>query len=174
MELSSFPVLARTCAFLVVLGVLGGCAGGVESNAGQGGTWGQSGAGGGAAGSASCNPAATGGSSGSATWSDVKTVVGFYCGGSDCHNSGRTPNLFPDTDTTLYTTLTTYKVAKCGGRVLVKPCAPDDSAFYRAQSDPTTCEMLPQMPFGCGAGSCVQPDDLAMVRQWIAAGAPKN
>ena len=84
------------------------------------------------------------------------------------------PNLFPDNDTTLYNTLTTYKVTKCGGRVLVKPCAPEDSAFYRAQNDPTTCEMLPQMPFGCGGGNCTQPDDLEIVREWIAAGAPKS
>jgi len=161
-------VFLRTVAFLVVLGGLGACAGGVESNPGEGGSSGQSGAG------ASCASAGTGGSSGSATWSDVKTVVGFYCGGTDCHNSGRMPNLFPDNDTTLYNTLTTYKVTKCGGRVLVKPCAPEDSAFYRAQNDPTTCEMLPQMPFGCVTGSCVQPDDLAIVRQWIAAGAPKS
>jgi hypothetical protein len=173
MKLSALPVLARTFTFLVVLGGLGACAGGLESNAGQGGSSGQSGAGGGTGGSASC-AAATGGSVGSATFADVKTVVGFYCGGTDCHNSGRMPNLFPDDDTTLYTTLTTYKVTKCGGRVLVKPCAPDDSAFYRAQRDPTTCEMLPQMPFGCGAGNCTQPDDLELVRQWIAAGAPKS
>ena len=104
----------------------------------------------------------------------MKTVVGFYCGGSGCHNNGQTPDLFPSDDATLYNTLTTYKVAKCGGRVLVKPCAPEDSAFYRAQSDPTTCEMLPQMPFGCGGGNCTQPDDLEIVRQWIAAGAPKS
>jgi hypothetical protein len=34
--------------------------------------------------------------------------------------------------------------------------------------------MLPQMPFGCGGGNCTQPDDLEIVRQWIAAGAPKS
>src|SRR4029079_5011906 len=120
MKLSSLPAVARRFAFLVALGGLGACAGGLESNAGQGGTSGQSGAAGGAAGSASC---ATGGSTGVATWSDVKTVVGFYCGGSGCHNNGQTPDLFPSDDATLYNTLTTYKVAKCGGRVLVKPCA---------------------------------------------------
>ena len=162
MKVSSLSVLARTSALLVVLGGVGACAGGLDSNPGQGGS----------GGGASC--AATGGSAGSATFSDVKTVVGFYCGGSTCHNSGQTPNLFPDSDAALYTTLTTYKVTKCGGRVLVKPCAPEDSAIYRAQSDPTTCEMLPQMPFGCGVGSCTQPDDLEIVRQWIAEGAPKS
>jgi hypothetical protein len=169
MKQSSLSVLVRTFAFVVVLGGVGACAGGLDANPGQGGNSGQSGAGG-----ASCAAAATGGSTGVATWTDVKTVVGFYCGGTSCHNNGQTPNLFPDNDTALYTTLTTYKVAKCGGRVLVKPCAPDDSAFFRAQSDPTKCEMLPQMPFGCGGGNCTQPDDLEIVRQWIAAGALKN
>jgi len=151
----------RTFALLVVLGGVGACAAGLDSNPAT-------------ADGALCSSTATDGSAGSATWSDVKTVVGFYCGGTTCHNSGQKPNLFPDNDATLYTTLTTYKVTKCGGRVLVKPCAPDDSAFFRAQSDPTTCEMLPQMPFGCGTGSCTQPDDLEIVRQWIAAGAPKS
>jgi hypothetical protein len=162
--------ITRTFAFLVVLGGLGACAGGLESNPGQGGSSGQSGAGGGA----SCASSPTDGGSSLATFADIKTVIGFYCGGAGCHNNGQTPNFFADSDTALYTTLTTYKVAKCGGRVLVKPCAPEDSAFYRAQSDPTKCEMLPQMPFGCVGGSCVQPDDLEMVRQWIAAGAPKG
>jgi len=165
MKVSSLSVLARTFALLVVFGGAGACAGGLESSPGQGGS-------GGTAGAVSC--AATGGSVGAATFSDVKAVVGFYCGGTTCHNSGQLPNLFPDDDATLYATLMTYKVTKCGGRVLVKPCAPQDSAFFRAQSDPTTCEMLPQMPYGCGTGNCTQPDDLEIVRQWIAAGAPKS
>jgi hypothetical protein len=109
-----------------------------------------------------------------ATFGDIKTVIGFYCGGAGCHNETQSPNLFPNDDAKLYATLTTYKVTKCGGRVLVKPCAPEDSAFYRAQNNPTTCETLPQMPFGCGGGNCTQPDDLEIVRQWIAEGAPKN
>ncbi|SRR6266545_3705655 len=170
MKVSSLPVLARTFAFLVVLGGLGACAGDLGQNAGQGGSSGQSGA----SGAASCGSAATGGGSGTATWSDLKTVVGFYCGGTGCHNNGQTPNLFPNDDATLYRTLTEYKVTKCGGRVLVKPCAPEDSALYRAQTNPTTCETLPQMPFGCGGGNCTQPDDLDIVRRWIAGGAPKS
>ena len=63
----------------------------------------------------------------------MKTVIGFYCGGAGCHNEGQPPNYFPDNDATLYRTLTEYKVAKCGGRVLVKPCAPAESAFYLAR-----------------------------------------
>src|SRR4051794_41808781 len=124
MKVSSIPALARTFAFLVVLGGLGACAGGLESNPGQGGSSGQSGGAGGTAGSASCGPAATGGSSGVATFSDVKTVVGFYCGGGTCHNSGQTPNFFPDNDTALYATLTTDKDAKSGGGPLGQTTAP--------------------------------------------------
>ena len=74
----------------------------------------------------------------------MKTVIGFYCGGAGCHNEGQPPNYFPDNDATLYRTLTEYKVAKCGGRVLVKPCAPEESAFYRAQTEPPMCDLLPQ------------------------------
>lgn len=164
MKVSSLPVLARTFALLVVLGGHGACAGGLDPavNAGQGGS------------GASCASGGSGGGSSVATFGDIKTVIGFYCGGAGCHNETQSPNLFPNDDTTLYTTLTTYKVTKCGGRVLVKPCAAEDSAFYRAQNNPTTCEMLPQMPFGCGGGNCTQPDDLEIVRQWIAEGAPKN
>lgn len=164
MKVSSLPVFARTFALLVVLGGHGACAGGLDpaANAGQGGS------------GASCASGGSGGGSSVATFADIKTVIGFYCGGAGCHNETQSPNLFPNDDTTLYTTLTTYKVTKCGGRVLVKPCAPEESAFYRAQNNPTTCEMLPQMPFGCGGGNCTQPDDLEIVRQWIAEGAPKN
>ena len=113
MKVSSLPVLARTFALLVVLGGHGACAGGLDPavNAGQGGS------------GASCASGGSGGGSSVATFGDIKTVIGFYCGGAGCHNETQSPNLFPNDDTTLYTTLTTYKVTKCGGRVLVKPCA---------------------------------------------------
>jgi len=104
----------------------------------------------------------------------MKTIISFYCGGAGCHNNGQSPNLFPSDDATLYRTLTEYKVTKCGGRVLVKPCAPEESAFYRAQAEPTMCDPLPRMPFGCGPGSCTAADDLEDIRQWIAKGAPKD
>ncbi len=104
----------------------------------------------------------------------VKTNITFYCGGPGCHNAGQKPNLFPADDDTLYRTLMEYKVEDCGGRVLVKPCAPEDSAFYRAQTDPTMCDPLPRMPFNCGPGRCTDPSDLEDIRQWIANGAPRN
>ena len=159
MKLSPLSVLVRTSALLVVVG----CAPGSSLDpAGHGG----------AAGVASCSAGGTGGSSSFATWSGVKTVIGFYCGGAGCHNEGQPPNYFPGDDATLYRTLTEYKVAKCGGRVLVKPCAPEESAFYLAQAEPPMCNPLPRMPFGCGQGSCTAPEDLEDVRQWIAKGAP--
>ena len=104
----------------------------------------------------------------------VKTNINFYCGGPGCHNEGQKPNLFPADDDTLYRTLTEYKVEDCGGRVLVKPCAPEESAFYRSQTDPTMCDPLPRMPFNCGPGRCTDPSDLEDIRQWIANGAPRN
>jgi len=151
----------------------GGATGGSQSGGGQtggkgAGTGGTGGHGSGGVG-ASCSAA---GSSSNGTFAHVKEVITFYCGGTGCHNAGQEPNLFPGNDATLYKTLTTYKVSKCGNRVLVKPCAPDDSAFYRVQTEPTGCSPLPQMPFGCGQGSCTDPDDLDGVRQWIASGAP--
>lgn len=165
MKLSGLPVLVRRSALLVVLVGLGACA--PASNTGFGGSSGQSGAGGGA----SCSTGGAGGSSSFATWSGVKTVIGFYCGGAGCHNEGQAPNYFPGDDATLYRTLTEYKVTKCGGRVLVKPCAPQESAFYLAQTE-AMCGELPRMPFGCGQGSCTAAEDLEDVRQWIAKGAP--
>ena len=97
MKLSSLPVLVRTTALLVVVG----CA------PSSGDLFGPDGA----AGGASCSTGGTGGSSSFATWSGVKTVIGFYCGGAGCHNEGQPPNYFPHNDSTLYRTLTEYKVA---------------------------------------------------------------
>ena len=62
--------------------------------------------------------------------------------------------------------------------MLVKPCEPDESAFYRAQAGP--CEgvggmALAQMPFGCMPeyANCTPADKLEGIRQWIANGAPR-
>jgi hypothetical protein len=150
MKLSFLSVFVRMTALFAVVGFFGGCTGGSLGNV------------------ATCSSDAA--SSSLANWSGVKTVIGFYCGGAGCHNEGQQPAFFPDNDATLYRTLMEHKVAKCGGRVLVKPCAPEDSAFYRAQAG--TCETLPRMPFGCGEGSCTSAEDLEGIRQWIANGAP--
>jgi len=78
--------------------------------------------------------------------------------------------------TKLYTTLTTYKSKRCGNFFLVKPGAPQESAFYLAQKGglckdaDTSKKPLDQMPFGCSDG-CTPDDYLEGVRQWIANGA---
>ncbi|HEX2658026.1 MAG TPA: hypothetical protein VHU40_07125 [Polyangia bacterium] len=132
------------------------------------------GSGSGGSGSGSGGSCAASSTSSTATFAQMKVVIGFYCGGTGCHNAGQAPDLFPKDDATLYKTLTEYKVKDCGNRVLVKPCAPEESAFYRVQSGSMTCDPVPRMPFGCGVGSCTSDDDLEDVRQWIAKGAPKN
>jgi len=87
----------------------------------------------------------------------------------------------PLSDTDLYTKLTTFKSARCMDRVLVKPCAPNESAFYLAQAG--LCEgggggdgPLPYMPFGCMPiyDNCTAANLLEGVKQWIAKGAPRQ
>ena len=79
----------------------------------------------------------------------------------------------PLSDADLYNTLTTYKTTKCGQRVLVKPCSPDESAFVIAQAG--TCGDVLQMPFGCAPqyDNCTSADKLEGIRQWIANGAQR-
>ena len=130
----------------------------------------------------SCGDA--GGASTLATWANVRDVVNT-CSGSDCHES-REPIMIgsptPLSDAELYTKLTTYVAPQCGGRRFVKPCAPDDSAFIRAQTH--MCEgltgtllgtPLPYMPYGCDPmyDNCTPADKLEGIRQWIAIGAPR-
>jgi hypothetical protein len=136
-------------------------------------------------GSAGSAPVACGGSSATsakATWANVRDIIAPEdpiggCFGSDCHTEGdRQPYLFglnttALSDADLYKKLTTYKTAKCGERLLVKPCAPDESAFYLAQMG--LCGDVPQMPFGClpENENCTPADKLEGLRQWIANGA---
>jgi hypothetical protein len=126
---------------------------------------------------ASCGGAS--GTSALATFANVKDVVNNTCFGSDCHTQGdREPFLLalgaaPLSDADLYKKLTTYKTSMCGARMLVKPCAPEESAFYLAQAG--MCGDIPQMPFGCvpAYDNCTPDDKLEGIRQWIANGAPR-
>lgn len=162
-------VLTRTFLILAVLAPIAAC---LPTGSGPG-------DGGGGTGMVSC-----GGSSGTstlATWTSVREVVDLTCQGSDCHTQGdREPYMFglsgPIADEDLYNKLTTYKATRCRDRVMVKPCAPDESAFYLAQMG--QCEglagvPLPQMPFGCSPvyDNCTPADKLEGIRQWIANGA---
>src|ERR1051325_11798421 len=98
-----------------------------------------------------------GGASGTstlATWANVRDVVDNPCHGSDCHTSGeREPimlgvNSVPLSDAALYSKLTTFKADLCGTRLVAKPCAPEESAFYLAQAGMCGGD-FPFMPFGC-------------------------
>src|SRR6476620_8164613 len=133
-------------------------------------------------GTAGTGPISCGGATGTsalATWANVRDVVDNTCFGSDCHTTGdRAPTLLaissaPLSDADLYKTLTTYKTTKCGQRVLVKPCSPDESAFVIAQAG--TCGDVLQMPFGClpQYDNCPPADKLEGIRQWIANGAQR-
>jgi hypothetical protein len=142
----------------------------------EGGFRSSSGSGGSGSGSGGSGCTVTSGSDSDAgqppTFATVKTVVGFYCGGGGCHDPGDTmPNINGVTsDSTLYTTLTTFTSTMCGNRVLVQPCSPQDSAFYLAQAG--MCGSLDKMPKGCSDTTCTDPDYLEGIRQWIANGAP--
>ena len=153
-----------------------GTATGGTSGTGTGGRAGGAGTGGGPV---TCN---TGGSTGStsvmANWALVREIV-TTCAGADCH-ADREPKIIGPagqlSDADLYAKLTTHVSAKCGNRVLVKPCAPEESAFFLVQR-PEACgpaNVAKQMPFGCGDGSCTSADYLEGVRQWIAKGAPRQ
>jgi hypothetical protein len=132
-----------------------------------------------------------GGSSGTstlATWANVSDVVngnngGKGCFGPDCHVTGdHEPYMIgigsvPLADADLYRKLTTYKTTTCGARQLVKPCSPNDSAFYLAQAGTGTmgmCDGIVRMPLGCDPAydQCTPDDMLEGIRQWIANGAP--
>jgi len=125
-----------------------------------------------------------------ATWSNLVDVVEGRdptrltgCFGSDCHVTGdREPWLTALNgntlgDAALYTLLTTY-VSKseesdtCKGKVLVKPCHPEESSFYLSQAG--MCGTLAIMPNGCRPeyDNCTPNDMLEGIRQWIAKGAP--
>jgi hypothetical protein len=167
MKARVLSVVGRTFAVVAMLVPLAACPAGGELPDGGG--------------TVSCGGAS--GTSTLATWANVRDVVST-CSGSDCHES-REPVMIgsptPLTDAALYTKLTTYVAPQCGGRKLVKPCAPDDSAFSRAQTG--MCEgiagtllgaPLPYMPYGCDPmyDNCTPADKLEGVRQWIANGAP--
>ena len=154
-------------------------------NTGAAGSSGTAGAGGNSGSAGTTGMVSCGGASGTsalATWANVRDIIEVGqpggCYGSDCHRQGeREPVMLAVTgqlsDAALYDKLTTYRTQKCGQRVLVKPCAPEESAFYVAQMG--TCGDLPQMPFGClpEFENCTAPEKLEGLRQWIANGAPR-
>jgi len=165
-------LLARTFLVLALFSAVGACAGNIDS--GSPGSGGSSGTGMVACGGSTATSAL-------ANWANVRDVVDNTCHGSDCHTKGERALVLLDTgsaplsDTDLYNTLTTFHTdALCGSRVMVKPCAPMESAFYLAQAG--MCDNLPYMPFGCSPAydNCTPADKLEGIRQWIADGARRQ
>src|SRR5262245_55183385 len=122
-------LVAGSLSVLALFSFLGACvpqdpgAGSGGTSGGSGGSTGTGGSGTGTGGTtATCTP---GDSSGMANFAGMTIIVQDYCGGAGCHNEGHPPMLF---EGDLYTVLTTYRVAKCGNRLLVDPCKPDASA----------------------------------------------
>ena len=109
----------------------------------------------------------SGGGSPYANFAAIRDIVTFKCGGAGCHSGEREPRLVDEAN--FYSTLTTYVAQRCSNRLLVKPGAPEESAFYLAQKGLCGTN-LPQMPLGC-VDNCTPADYLEGVRQWIANGA---
>jgi len=179
--MKSLSSLVGASPILVLLAALSGCPATGEIPTGTGGT---GGGGGGSGGMVACGGAPA--TSDKANWAGVREVVDLTCQGADCHAQGdREPILFgltgPLSDADLYTKLTTFKSARCMDRMMVKPCAPTESAFYLAQAG--LCEgggggdgPLPYMPFGCMPiyDNCTAAPLLEGIKQWIAKGAPRQ
>jgi hypothetical protein len=161
--------LVKTVLVVALLSALTACPGTIDMGAG------------GSSGSGMVNCGGASGTSPLATWANVRDVVDNTCFGSDCHTTGdREPYMLatgsaPLSDADLYNKLTTYTTTGlCSNRMLVKPCAPDESAFVLAQSGMCGAG-LPYMPFGCSPAydNCTPADKLEGIRQWIANGAPR-
>jgi hypothetical protein len=110
---------------------------------------------------------AAGGSGGGTTvaFSSVATVIQNKCGG--CHStSARMPVL--KNDANLRTTLTTYKVARCGNNPMVTPMDTAKSALVGVVSK--SCMGL-SMPTPCNTTPCIPSADLMTIQNWIMGGA---
>jgi len=148
-------------------GTLGLGGGGKGSGGSTGGRLGFGGRSSGGGGSGSGGKA-TGGSGGGSTvtFASVATLVQSKCGG--CHSSpARMPVL--KNDANLRTTLTTYKVARCGNNPMVTPSDTSKSALVGVVSK--SCMGL-AMPTPCTTNPCLPSAELMTIQNWIMAGAP--
>lgn len=172
-------VLAQALALAALLGASSGCTVDASSqcpssSSGPIGLCSSGSQSAGTAGAGNGSAAASGGASPYANFATVVQIAQVKCGGAGCHAGGdQKPTLLGADNGSLYSTLKTYVVKACGNRLLVKPGAPQDSAFFLAQKGQCGSE-LPQMPLGCSDDTCVPSDYVEGVRQWIANGAPEH
>ncbi len=142
-------------------------ASGGKGGSGTGGRLGFGGQGGRSSSSGGSGGKAAGGSGGGATvaFSSVATVIQNKCGG--CHStSARMPVL--KNDANLRTTLTTYKVSRCGNNPMVTPMDTAKSALVGVVSK--SCMGL-SMPTPCNTTPCIPSADLMTIQNWILGGA---
>jgi hypothetical protein len=107
----------------------------------------------------------------------VADVLQTRCG-SMCHSGlegqEHLINLSNDDLSRLHLQLTTpLETNLCYGENLVSPGSPEASILLQVLQGPldTPCVLI-QMPAGCGEQDpCLQPEDLAIIESWIAAGA---
>lgn len=120
-------------------------------------------------------PADTGSDGGDvpATFETMERIISQApCLGAGCHNDEQNP-LDLRVDAELHGRITARVSEACGGIPVVNPGNPAQSALIQLLKGP--CGSTPRMPIGCvadGDGSCVPPDYIAALEQWIADGAP--
>lgn len=134
---------------------------------------------GGAGGSGTTGAAGTGSTSPPipATWDTVKLVLSGTrppCNG--CHGNqgsgGFRINI--GNDSQLFKSLTTTVAKDCGNNPIVTPGDPTKSALLEILQGDCSVK-TPRMPPGCvdGDSSCVPPEYITALSQWISAGAPE-
>ena len=164
-------IIGITSALL--MSSLVGCAGHIDDGITAAGTGGMGGTG-----SAACVPNG-GTTTPPATFATVQEAFRgggaiMQCASAPCHGAGgQAPPVNPLTlqdDANLYNNVMSYTSAACGNMKLVNPGHPDQSALIQILNGP--CGVTPRMPFGCSDDSCLPPDYIAAISQWIANCAP--
>jgi hypothetical protein len=97
------------------------------------------------------------------------------CVSSDCHGLHTENILELAIDERLYNTLTTHVSVNCGNIPLVTPGDVTRSALVKIIKGP--CGETPRMPRDCVEdpffNTCVFPEYIAAIEQWVAMGAPQ-
>ena len=143
------------------------------------------GAGGASAGAGGATAGAGGGSAGggnTATFAKVSALLGASCAGGSCHNAA-SAQADLTTATGLYSRLTTpfpaADTAHCKGETLITAGDASKSFLLKVIQGKSTCknnngtEDIIQMPDDCpGQRPCLTADQIKLVSDWVAAGAP--
>ena len=97
------------------------------------------------------------------------------CVASDCHGLHTENILELAIDCRLHNTLLTHMSAACGNIPVVTPGDPTRSALVHLLKGP--CGETPRMPRDCVEDefgtTCVPPEYIAAIEQWITMGAPQ-